>query len=77
MALNLDLVLACFAAIPRMQLTRAQALDFRRIASQVLQAVFPVLVELTVEHQSHKTLLAPHTGHNLSFLTSIPLALSR
>ena len=61
MALNSDLVLACFAAILRMQLTRALALDFQRIASQVLQAAFPVLVEPTVEHQSYKTLVALDT----------------
>ena len=77
MALNLGLVLACFAATLRMQLTRALALDSQQIASQVLQVAFPVLVELTVEHQSYRTLLALDTGHNLGFLTSKPLALSR
>lgn len=49
MAPNLDLVLACYAAILLMQLTLALALGSQQIDSQVLQAIFPALVELTVK----------------------------
>lgn len=51
MAPNLDLVLACYAAILLMQLTLALALGYQRIRidSQVLQAIFLALAELTVE----------------------------
>ena len=45
---SLDLVLACYAAILLMQLILGLVLGSQRIDSQVLQATFPALVELTV-----------------------------
>lgn len=61
MAPSLDLVLACSVAILPMQLILALAPGFRPIDSQVLLAVFPVLVELTVKHQNYVTHLALQT----------------
>ena len=73
MAPNSDLVLACYAAIPLMQLTLALALGFQRIDSQVLQAIFPALAELIVKNQSYGTLLALELWHTLGFLAPCSL----
>ena len=63
MAQNLDPVLVCYAATLLMQLTPALVLDSRPIDIQVLQAIFPVLAELTVKKQSYGTLLALEIRH--------------
>lgn len=56
-------MLACYVAILLMQLILALALGSQRTAFQVLQAIFPALAELTVKHQSYRTLLARNSAH--------------
>lgn len=50
-----------------MQLILALAPGFRPIDFQVLLAIFPALVELTVKHQSYVMHLALQTWHTLGF----------
>ena len=70
MALNLDLVLVCYAAILLMQPTLALALGFQPTDSQVLQA-FPALVELIVESRAPECPWLSNCWHPPAFIAPI------